>query len=392
MLYFASRGHGLSHPPQKNYNLIKSYERSVTKHTAAVRGFNRSLFFCTRKQRRTSFTTYETHKPYTFPILTEIEVRLARIQSVLSSDFLRTHRPAALGLETPAMLDKFRAGLTTALLAADELADYGAWVPQELIDRDMGDTFDAWHVAEDAAANDGEWQYVGNLNLSPAHKKFSIHYDTSYFRTVELRQRQCQRIRHFPTRTLSWMITLAAGCGRGCVEERHGNSLEVEPNGLIFYEEDDDFLVEMAAKEAVLRYGSKYLWMCHGAGRGDKYFHWAPGWFAECKQDVDLYDFTGGVVYDLGVAPGEKAQDIVLPPGVHMSIMGELTDRIIAHRHRLADMNKTVFDETSWSARDTMNAVHKLVATEIGFSQWKGYNNLGNDPLPVQLASSGFFV
>lgn len=395
MLYIARRGHGLTHHPQTNYYLIKYFQRSITKNTAAMRGFNRSHYYCTKKRAPMHYSIYNTIKPYTFPILSEIELRLARMQSVLRSDFLRTHRPAALGLTSPAMLDKFRAGLTSALLAADELADFGASVSEEAKAKDAGLTFEAWVTEDDMITTGEDARYLDEMpDLLPEHRKFIDYYDNCYYQTLELRQRQRQRISHFSTRLLCWMVTLAAGCGQGTIEERQGNSLEVDPSELDMNEDDDEFVIELATKEAVLRHGTKFLWMRHGAGRWDQDFAWgASSWFVECKHDFELFDETGGVIFDMGAAPGLMAGDVELPHGLHMSIMGELRDRIIAHRHHLAEIERTFFDETSWTVAHTMNVVHKLVGTEIGFPQWRGYEGLGKDPPPPkQPLLGGFFL
>ncbi|PSS03673.1 hypothetical protein BD289DRAFT_449435 [Coniella lustricola] len=376
------------------YKSITTYQATICRENAIQHGFSRSNYFSSKKHNPGDQDRAMVPVP-SFHLLTEIDTRLSRIDSLVQGPFLSTDSHSALRLTTRAMLDKFRAGLTAALLAADELSDLGLHVSTEAKRRDAAPTFRAWLVTQHLHGNGGHYRPISDMAMVPAHRDFVGLYDDSYYQTLELRDRQRSCIRKYSTRLLCWLLTLAEACARGARREQ-----------LASKDEDDPFCREMASKECVLRFGTCFLYNRPGAsnhvvgsrrdggGGGGGGSMWATDlalkWYSDCKTEFTLFEGTGGTVHSLGSRPGEDAGPIALPAGLHMSIMGELAERFLEDKRQTCDADTALYYEETWSSLHTRDNVHAMVGREVGYPLWRGYDGL--DVAPPPKASGSFFM
>lgn len=283
------------------------------------------------------------------PTVRELQRRHDRIDSILDRGaFLLTDHPDTIGLPSFEALDKFKTGLRDALSVTDHIFDLatdpsfdGDGPPQpqpesidDLVDLATADTMEAWH---------------------PVYAIYQLTLAELVQEAIHLRNLQRAHIRAQPTRILCWLLTLASGASRGYMRYREA-SLCADP-GMAPAR-------IMAFGETLLRHGILVIWgFVRGKGSLASALASALGTTAE---EIHVYEGSGA--WHL---LGER---VMMPDGLHMTIMGELKDRFVALKRAQMEEEDAVWDEEEWGAKDTWTEINRIVGEEVGCQSWKGYS------------------
>lgn len=242
---------------------------------------------------------------------------------------------------TSESLGKFKAGLRDGIYLADQLADLATQhpIPEP--------------TKQPASPSDSAIDLLTTDLIAPGLNPALTQRRRAH---MALRRAQVAHLHSRPSRELAWLLTLAAGGGRGYA--RYSARLL----------ENDPALADariMAFKEVLLRHGgSLVLWgFMRGLGTLGAFVKHAV---AQCAEEVLFFEESAQVFAEDGEEDGE------MPSGLHMCIMEELNRRMTEER-RAEAAEKGELWSGDVDTREVWEAVHALVGKEVGSETWSGY-------------------
>lgn len=326
--------------------LLTDYEHSIAK--AKIAAFEKppsGRVLTSRDEARCVVPVRDS-----FTTVQELRRRAVRLDSILNhSGFLLVDEPKTMGMPSREVLDKFKNGLRDALFLMDRLSDLET-------DSSLGRIDDGQRESQQTSTSPADTTTTTTTTNSPAHLTTDDAEILAYNARIALQFRQLARLRDLqmaalraqPTRALAWLLTLTAGAARGYV--RYCESLLRHDPAMATHR-------VLAFKELLLRKGLFFLWgFVRGTGSLGAFVR-AAVW--QVAEEVLFFeqDFVVG---------GES-----MPRGLHMTIVGELRARVVEERRA---KEGRVVGEDEVEIREVFERVNGIVAAEIGWEGWKGYD------------------
>lgn len=298
-----------------------------------------------------------------FETVQELQRRERRVSSLLNhGGFLLTGANSPLGLPRPAM-EKLKEGLTHAIRLTDRLADVDGSreIVEQLCERACPPVEAGLRVS---------WR---TYHDKEHHWRFPEPQDVVLrAQLLKAYDKQKAIIQGLSTSELAWLLTLSDGAAMGFQRYTVRKYKNAGARAV----------VNLAFEETVLRYGSSVLWAFVRGDKSESRF-WRKC-LANCICEIRWWEHGG---MDARTETGGK----LVPDGLHMTIMRELSSRFIKEIMESMSQEKAEktkkeeedededddaadgFDPADFTAADTWTRVNRIIREEVGSELWLGY-------------------
>lgn len=280
-----------------------------------------------------------------------------------NSGFLFTDAPKVLSMDTNS-LEKLKAGLKHAMYTADRIADLEAdpgLINKHSVNTKTNDVVTTGSQQLQTDEEKVEPQHQGDADWGnspfdaadndPEHGFIDPQFEHQIYAQVAVRELQYELLCSLSTRDLAWLLTLADGASKG-YSRYNAKQLQAGDPGMMLNK-------VMAFKEVLLRQGSFFLWgFVRGNGDMSSFVRTC---ISQCAEEIMFYE--SGVLGDM-------------PKGLHMTIMKELTQRMVQVEMAKEPEERVKVDPEEFGPLEVWGEINKIVGEEIGCKGWEGYQNI----------------